>query len=140
MRYTGHHQLGLAILSIGVFLLSTAPLELQRRIVNAIVDRGALRTVLWLAAAYAGVAVAQQSLKLALNLYRGWVAESTVRTLRASAGSTAAALLAEHGHRVVVLEREKFPRYHIGESLIPHTYGILGRLGLLPKLRASAFP
>jgi flavin-dependent dehydrogenase len=41
---------------------------------------------------------------------------------------------------VLVLEREKFPRYHIGESLIPHTYGPLHRLGLLPKLRASHFP
>ena len=30
------------------------------------------------------------------------------------AGSSAAAILAEHGHRVLVLEREKFPRYHIG--------------------------
>jgi flavin-dependent dehydrogenase len=39
-----------------------------------------------------------------------------------------------------VLDQAKFPRYHIGESLIPHTYGILDRLGLLPKLRASNFP
>jgi 2-polyprenyl-6-methoxyphenol hydroxylase-like FAD-dependent oxidoreductase len=45
------------------------------------------------------------------------------------AGSTAAALLAEHGHRVLVLEREKFPRYHIGESLLPFTYQPLERLG-----------
>jgi flavin-dependent dehydrogenase len=35
------------------------------------------------------------------------------------AGSSSAAILAEHGHRVLVLEREKFPRYHIGESLLP---------------------
>src|SRR5690606_19326332 len=33
-----------------------------------------------------------------------------------------------------------FPRYHIGESLVPHTYGILDRLGLLPKLKASPYP
>jgi FAD-dependent halogenase len=32
------------------------------------------------------------------------------------AGSTAGALLAEHGRRVLLLERERFPRYHIGES------------------------
>ena len=37
------------------------------------------------------------------------------------AGSTAAALLAEKGRRVVVLEREKFPRFHIGESLLPYS-------------------
>ena len=36
-------------------------------------------------------------------------------------GSTAAALLAEHGHNVLLIEREKFPRYHIGESLLPFT-------------------
>lgn len=40
----------------------------------------------------------------------------------------------------MIFEHAKFPRYHIGESLIPHTYGILERLGVLGKLRASAFP
>jgi flavin-dependent dehydrogenase len=55
------------------------------------------------------------------------------------AGSTAAALLAEHGLRVVILEREKFPRYHIGESLLPFTCFPLKRLGLLDRMRASQF-
>lgn len=55
------------------------------------------------------------------------------------AGSAAAAILAGHGHRVLVLEREKFPRYHIGESLIPFTYHPLERLGLIPRMKASAF-
>jgi flavin-dependent dehydrogenase len=55
------------------------------------------------------------------------------------AGTAASAILAEHGHRVVVLEREKFPRYHIGESLIPFTYQPLERLGLIPLMKASAF-
>jgi flavin-dependent dehydrogenase len=55
------------------------------------------------------------------------------------AGSSAASLLAAQGHRVLVLEREKFPRYHIGESLIPFCYGPLERLGLIPKMRASCF-
>ena len=55
------------------------------------------------------------------------------------AGSAAAALLAEQGHRVVVLEREKFPRYHIGESLLPFTYQPLERLGLIGQMRGSAF-
>ncbi len=55
------------------------------------------------------------------------------------AGSSAAALLAEYGHRVLVLEREKFPRYHIGESLIPFTFQPLERLGMIPKMRASHF-
>ncbi len=55
------------------------------------------------------------------------------------AGSASSAILAEHGHRVLVLEREKFPRYHIGESLIPFTYQPLERLGLIPLMKASAF-
>src|SRR5207244_5590956 len=55
------------------------------------------------------------------------------------AGSAAAAVLAEQGHRVLVLEREKFPRYHVGESLLPFTYYPLQRLGLIEKMRQSAF-
>src|SRR3989440_10732454 len=55
------------------------------------------------------------------------------------AGSAAAAVLAEQGHRVLVLEREKFPRYHIGESLLPFTFYPLQRLGLIEKMRKSAF-
>lgn len=55
------------------------------------------------------------------------------------AGASAAALLAEQGHRVQVLEREKFPRYHIGESLIPFTYQPLERLGLIPAMKRSCF-
>jgi flavin-dependent dehydrogenase len=55
------------------------------------------------------------------------------------AGSAAAALLAEKGLRVLVLEREKFPRYHIGESLLPFTCFPLKRLGLLEKMWQSSF-
>jgi len=55
------------------------------------------------------------------------------------AGSSAAALLAGHGHRALILEREKFPRYHIGESLLPFTFQPLQRLGLIDKMRRSAF-
>ena len=55
------------------------------------------------------------------------------------AGSSAATILAENGRRVLVLEREKFPRYHIGESLIPFTFHPLERLGMVDRLRDSAF-
>lgn len=55
------------------------------------------------------------------------------------AGSSAAAILAGYGHRVLILEREEFPRYHIGESLLPFTFQPLQRLGLIAKMRASAF-
>src|SRR3990172_8971341 len=55
------------------------------------------------------------------------------------AGSTAAALLADKGRRVLVLEKSLFPRYHIGESLIPFCYFTLERLGLIERLRNSHF-
>jgi flavin-dependent dehydrogenase len=55
-------------------------------------------------------------------------------------GSTTAALLAQHGRRVLLLEREPFPRYHIGESLIPYTWFTLDRLGVVDWLRKSACP
>jgi flavin-dependent dehydrogenase len=55
-------------------------------------------------------------------------------------GSTAGALLAEEGHKVLLLEREPFPRYHIGESLIPYTWFTLNRLGVVDWLRSSACP
>ncbi len=54
-------------------------------------------------------------------------------------GSTAATLLAKRGYRVVVFEREHFPRFHIGESLIPFTFPVLERLGILDQMRASHF-
>ena len=82
MRCSGRHQVVLALLSAGVFGLSSVPLELQRRIVNDAIKTGAIRTILWLAAAYAGVALVEQALKLALNVYRGWVSEDAVRRLR----------------------------------------------------------
>jgi flavin-dependent dehydrogenase len=56
------------------------------------------------------------------------------------AGSTAAYVLAQKGRRVLLLEREKFPRYHIGESLIPYTYFTLERIGMIEKMKASHFP
>jgi flavin-dependent dehydrogenase len=55
-------------------------------------------------------------------------------------GSTVSALLAEQGHRVLLLERETMPRYHIGESLIPYTWFTLNRLGVVDWLRQSACP
>jgi flavin-dependent dehydrogenase len=55
------------------------------------------------------------------------------------AGSTTATLLAQRGHRVVLFERERFPRFHIGESLIPETYWVLERLNMLEKMKRSHF-
>jgi ABC-type multidrug transport system fused ATPase/permease subunit len=79
---TGAHQIGLSLLSVVVFGLSTLPLEIQRRIVNDAIRTGATDTILWLAGAYAAVALAQNGVKLGLNVYRGWVSEASVRRLR----------------------------------------------------------
>lgn len=54
------------------------------------------------------------------------------------AGTTAAALLSEQGHCVTLIERERLPRYRVGESLIPHCWYPLERLGLVERLRGSA--
>ena len=55
------------------------------------------------------------------------------------AGSTVSTLIAQQGHRVQLFERERFPRFHIGESLIPETYWVLKRLNMLPKMQQSGF-
>jgi flavin-dependent dehydrogenase len=55
------------------------------------------------------------------------------------AGSTVSTLLAQEGHRVELFEREHFPRFHIGESLIPQTYWVLKRLNMLDKMKGSHF-
>ena len=54
-------------------------------------------------------------------------------------GSTAATLIAQRGYKVRLLEREHFPRFHIGESLIPQTYWVLKRLNMLDKMKGSHF-
>jgi flavin-dependent dehydrogenase len=51
-------------------------------------------------------------------------------------GSTAAALLAEKGYSVVLLEKARHPRFHIGESLLPANLPIMDRLGVAAQVRA----
>ena len=55
-------------------------------------------------------------------------------------GSSAASYLARAGRRVLVLEKEIFPRFHIGESLLPYNQPILRELGVLPEILAAGFP
>src|SRR5262245_7559577 len=54
-------------------------------------------------------------------------------------GSTVSTLLAQQGVNVELFERERFPRFHIGESLIPETYWVLKRLDMLEKMQKSHF-
>ncbi len=55
------------------------------------------------------------------------------------AGSTCSTLIAQQGYKVRLFEREHFPRFHIGESLIPETYWVLKRLNMLDKMKNSRF-
>ncbi len=55
------------------------------------------------------------------------------------AGSTLAAILAQEGLHVELFEREQFPRFHIGESMIPNTFFPMQRTGLLAKMKNSHF-
>ena len=55
------------------------------------------------------------------------------------AGSTAAALLAEAGRDVLLCERERFPRFHVGESLLPQSAPLLRRLGVWEQLQDAGF-
>jgi flavin-dependent dehydrogenase len=52
------------------------------------------------------------------------------------AGSVCAARLALHGRRAAVLERDRHPRFHLGESLLPNSLGVLEALGVLDEVRA----
>lgn len=56
------------------------------------------------------------------------------------AGSSTATMVAQAGHGVLLLERDTFPRFRIGESLMPATYWTLERLGVLDQMKCSHFP
>jgi flavin-dependent dehydrogenase len=55
-------------------------------------------------------------------------------------GSTAGTLLAKRGHKVLLLEKEIFPRFHIGESLLPYNFPIFEELGVMDQLKLAGFP
>src|SRR3954462_13803970 len=52
------------------------------------------------------------------------------------AGASAATLLAERGHRVVLLEKDAHPRFHIGESLLPANVPLFEKLGVAKEVAA----
>ena len=56
------------------------------------------------------------------------------------AGSTAAALLADHGHDVLLLDKDAHPRFHIGESLLPANLRLFEQLGVADEMRRIGMP
>jgi ABC-type multidrug transport system fused ATPase/permease subunit len=76
------HQLLLLGLTIAVFLIELAPLELQRRIVNDLAKHRDFDLTLQLCLVYGAVVLAHGMTKLTMNVYRGWVGEIAVRDLR----------------------------------------------------------
>jgi ABC-type bacteriocin/lantibiotic exporter with double-glycine peptidase domain len=90
-RVSASSQAWLSLLAVVVFALNTAPLELQRRMMNAIVHDRDLTLVLGLAVAYVGIVFSEGLVKLLMNVYRGWVCERTVRTMRLTAAAVAGA-------------------------------------------------
>lgn len=82
IRTTGRHQLFIALLTIGVFLLEVVPLELQRRVINDLVKHRDYHMTVLLCGAFLASVLVQGGTKLVLNIYRGWVGESATRDLR----------------------------------------------------------
>lgn len=78
------HQFWLIVLSVIVFALAAVPLEIQRRIINAAVKGGDGALIFWLAWIYLAVSLGGGLSKMAVNIYRSWVAETVLRNLRAS--------------------------------------------------------
>jgi ABC-type multidrug transport system fused ATPase/permease subunit len=79
---SGVHQPSLVLMATVLFVADLAPLDLQRRIVNAALPGGSARTIASLALLYIAAAAAMGGLKLGLNVYRSYVSESAVRRLR----------------------------------------------------------
>jgi ABC-type bacteriocin/lantibiotic exporter with double-glycine peptidase domain len=103
-QVSGFHQCWLAGFSALLFAVGLAPLEVQRRIVNAAVTRGNVRILVLLAAAYFGLGIAEGLLKLGMNVYRGWVSESAVRWLRTSIASLSRPVSSEPGTKATGTE------------------------------------
>jgi len=88
-RISSSNQLLISLLAIGVFVMNAAPLEMQRRILNAATIDRDVQLVIILGATYAGIGVLEGSLKLLLKVYSGWIGEKATRTLRLSASTVA---------------------------------------------------
>ncbi|HEX5453173.1 MAG TPA: hypothetical protein VFX06_05220 [Stellaceae bacterium] len=85
---TWFHQIPLLAPTAAAFLIEVVPLELQRRIVNDAVKNRQYGAIVLLCAVYAGAVLLQGAIKLAMNIYRGWVGERAKRDLRRRVDAT----------------------------------------------------
>ena len=81
-RISGGDQVWLCVLSGSIAVLNTVPIEIQRRVVDRSLKEGSFRSLTMFVAAYASVVLLQGSLKLLFNIYRSWVSEHAIRSLR----------------------------------------------------------
>lgn len=95
-QVSARRQVILSVLAVAVFLLGLAPLELQRRIVNAGVDRREFHFIGMLCLLYVAVALLHGGLKFAMNVFRSSVSEAANRRLRMQVDPTGAADSATH--------------------------------------------
>ena len=82
LRVSGGDQIWLSVFAGLIAILSTVPLEVQRRVVDRSLKEGSFRSILVFVAAFVGAALLQGSAKLLYNVYRSWVSEHAVRSLR----------------------------------------------------------
>jgi len=97
-RVSAWSQLWVGCLAVAIFILNTAPLEMQRRILNAAVLDGDVKRVLVLAVVYAGIVLSEGLVKLLMNIYRGWVGEKAVRVLRLAASALVDSMPEQRGN------------------------------------------
>ncbi|TQV70083.1 ABC transporter transmembrane domain-containing protein [Denitrobaculum tricleocarpae] len=79
IRMSGNHQVWVCLVAACVALLTMAPLELQRRLVNDVIVAGDMELLLLLGSLYLAVLVVQGLMKVALRLYQSWLSESAIR-------------------------------------------------------------
>jgi ABC-type bacteriocin/lantibiotic exporter with double-glycine peptidase domain len=89
-RASGKHQFCAGLIAVAVALLTFAPIDLQRRIVDEAIENGDVRKLLILGGLYLAIIVIQGALKYVLQLYQGWVGESAVKGARDQLATVAA--------------------------------------------------
>lgn len=77
-RISRWHQIFACLIALAIVPLNLAPLEIQRRIVNNIVNIWDIPALYWLGGLYLGVYLVLQFVKFVFNVYQGWIAESAV--------------------------------------------------------------